>query len=128
MLESSVLAMTLPVIVSAIARFRPVMLRSFLCSTVVFICCSAPAVALPRAQSEPATTSKPTVLLTPSERKEFQLDPNQRQTFLMDTEARTHVEISFQQTHEMLSVIWSGGGQAPPPGAILESVSGPAPN
>ena len=103
--------MTLLSIVSVVARFRPVVLRYFLFGTVVFLHGSTPAIGLPQAQHESTAISKPTVPLTPSERREFQLKPNQRETFLLDTEARTHLAISFEQSQEMLSVIWSSAGQ-----------------
>ena len=105
------LAMTLLSIVSVIARFWPVALRPLFFVTVVFMCCSTPLVGLPQSQSESTAASMPAVLLTPSERKEFQLNPNQRETFLLDTEPRTHLEISFEQPQEMLNVIWSSAGQ-----------------
>ena len=102
--------MTLFPISSAGARFRLVTLCSVALGAVVFMSCAAAADGISPAQSESATTSKPTVLLAPSERKEFQLDPNQRQSFLLDAEPRTHIQISFEQTHEMLSVLWSSAG------------------
>ena len=103
--------MTLLSIVPLFARFWPAMLRPFLFGLVVFVYGSRPAVALTQAQSESPARSKPTVLLAPSERREFQLDPNQRETFLLDTKARTRVEISFEQTQEMLSVTRSSAGR-----------------
>lgn len=104
--------MTLLSIVSVIARFWPVALRCFFFTTVVLMYCSTPVVGSPQVQSGSTAASKPAVLLIPSERKEFQLDPNQRQAFLLDTEARTNVEIVFEQAQEMLSIVWSSADPA----------------
>src|ERR1700723_127908 len=111
MLESIVACDDLLSIVSVAARFRPVVLRYFFFGTVVFLHGSMPAIGLPQAQHESTAISKPTVPLTPSERREFQLKPNQRETFLLDIEARAHHAISFEQCQEMLRVIWSSAGQ-----------------
>jgi CHAT domain-containing protein/tetratricopeptide (TPR) repeat protein len=83
------------------------MLGSFILCAVAFMSGTAPAGGLSQAQTEPVNTPKPTVLLTPSETKEFQLGPSQRESFLLDAEAGINIQISFEQRREMLSVAWS---------------------
>jgi hypothetical protein len=57
------------------------------------------------AQSAP-TSSWATIVLTPSENKEFQLAPKEHQTFVFGGESGASVQISFEQTKEMLLVSW----------------------
>jgi CHAT domain-containing protein/tetratricopeptide (TPR) repeat protein len=63
---------------------------------------------LSEAQNAPANT--PT-LLKPAESLDFRIDPNEHGIFLVEAEARTAIRISFEQTREMLSVVWSSGGE-----------------
>jgi CHAT domain-containing protein/tetratricopeptide (TPR) repeat protein len=95
---------------SGSARLWPAGFGSFIFCAAVFVPCSAAASGLPQAQSQPANLPEPTVLLAPSERREFQLGPSQQESFLLDVEAQTNTQVSFEQTREMLSVIWSSGG------------------
>ena len=60
------------------------------------------------AQSAP-TSSKAEILLTPSENKEFQLGSKEHQTFVFGGEPGVGVQISFEQTKEMLLVSWLDG-------------------
>ena len=57
------------------------------------------------AQSAP-TSSRAAIVLTPSENKEFQLAPKEHQTFVFGGESGASVQISFEQTKEMLLVSW----------------------
>lgn len=84
-----------------------------------FMLCAAlgPWFALPmravlHCQTAPPNAEKATVPLDSSETREFRLDPGEHEKFVFRAEARTAVNISFEQTREMLSVAWSNGGTA----------------
>jgi CHAT domain-containing protein/tetratricopeptide (TPR) repeat protein len=82
-------------------------LRPLRLAAAIFVLVAALPGGLCEAQNAPANAPKTTIPLAPSESKEFQLDPNQSERFVLDMEARTGIQISFQQTREMLSVIWA---------------------
>jgi CHAT domain-containing protein len=62
-------------------------------------------------QNVPVKPAEVTTLLESTESGEFQLGPNERKTFVFAALARTATRISFEQTREMFSVVWSSGGE-----------------
>jgi CHAT domain-containing protein/tetratricopeptide (TPR) repeat protein len=86
--------------------------RYFAVSTLWFACFAGRDSAPAHAQSAPANAASPVVLLAPAETKEFQLGAKQHETFRLDVAARTSLQISFEQTREMLTVAWSDGASA----------------
>jgi CHAT domain-containing protein len=65
-----------------------------------------------QSQTELETPSSPAALLGSGATRGFRLGPGESEKFVFIAEARTAVVVSFEQTREMLAVVWTSGGAA----------------